>query len=127
MDNIDILIQMQAYAGAPTNNPSDASKITERTQESNLTGFSRQTPSIADATVDQSIDCVPEANTEYLMIFTDQTISIKLNGGSEAIILSPRASGTKTFAFFNRGAVTSLTVSNSSGNIAKLDIIMASV
>lgn len=123
MSNLGIIIEILSYSGPASNDPSDSCKIKNRTEDTNITDFSRIQTQIADGTTDQTIS-VPDSNFEYLAVFTDQEVSIKLNSGSESITLKPRAQGTKTFAFFNRGELSALEVSNSSGEIANLDIFM---
>ena len=122
MKPLDITINFLAYEGLTSNDPADATKIKNRVQESSVSALTRYQNQIADSTVDQSID-LPDANTEYLLVFIDREISIKVNGSSDSITLKPRANGTKTFAYYTRGDITSLSVSNSSGDSANVDII----
>lgn len=124
MQRLDILFEMLAYAGSPTNNPADAIKVRNRIQDTEIIGCIRQKLQIADSTVDQTVT-LPSSSTEYVAILVDQILTIKLNGGSESVTLSPRVSGTLSLAFFNRGNISSLSISNSSGSLANLDIIMA--
>lgn len=113
---------LQYVASAETNDPKDACQILSRVEEANISEISRQVLSIADSTVDQSIQ-LPDATIEYLLIFSDQDVSIKLNGSSDALSLKVKTAGTKAPVFVQRGEITSLSVSNSSGNAANLDII----
>ena len=105
-----------------TNDPKDQTKIESVTEESSFKSLLRQKIVVTDATVDQSIP-VPEANSEYLLIYTDREITVKLDGSADARTLKPRTAGIKTLALMERGDISSLTVSNASGNDANLDII----
>lgn len=105
-----------------TNDPKDASKIQLLTEESNLSACSRQKISVADAVTDQTIN-LADASTEYLLIYVDQEITIKLNGSGDALTLTPSTAGKKTLCFLQRGTITSLTVSNASGSAVNIDLI----
>ena len=107
---------------AKTNDPKDQTKIQSVTEESTFKSLLRQKIVVVDSTVDQVIP-VPEANSEYLLIHTDQEITIKLNGSSDARTLKPLKAGTKTLAYMERGDIDAILVSNASGNAANLDII----
>ena len=125
MSNLDLTIKLLSYSGKTTNDPSDATKINSLTQETDITEFSRQQIIIPDTTITQAIT-LPSAISEYLLIYTDQAITITLNGGSEFIELTPSLAGTKTPTYLNRGSITGLTISNASGAAANVDIITAS-
>lgn len=122
MKPLEILIKFLNYTGNIENNPEDAIKITNRIQQDDTTGQIRYQNSIPDSTVDQAI-ALPDAATDYLLIFIDREVTIKMNGGSEVLTLKPRANGVKTFAFFMKGTVSGLSVSNASGAAANVDII----
>lgn len=121
---LNVLIDILAYDSlTQTNDPADSIKAKQRLQESNFTAVTRLFPaSIANSVVDQNI-ALPNNPSDYLVIFTDQQVSIKLNGISTPIVLNPQTAGMKTPAFFMRGVITSLTVSNASGTPANMDII----
>lgn len=122
---LDVLIDFLAFDNSqPTNDPADATKVRNRTTEDSIVGVKRCQISVPDSTVDQVIE-LPSANTEYLLILTDQEISIKLNGSGDSITLKPRAAGTKTAVYYSRGDVTALLLSNASGSAAKVDIVTA--
>ena len=74
---------------------------------------------VADTTVDQSISLGGITTCSQLFLLSDQVVSIKLNGSTTGI------SG-KVF-LFKDSAITSLSVSNSSGNVANIRTIMAGV
>jgi hypothetical protein len=124
MINFDVLLNVLGYEGPQTNDPADAEKINNRIQESTVTALTRQRIQIADATTDQVI-AIPDPNSEYLFVLTDRDISIKLNGSATAVALKTRANGKKTFVFYTKGAITGLTLSNASGGIANVDILVA--
>ena len=109
-----------------TNNPKDQTNIQVVTEESSFTALFRQKIIIADSITDQNIP-VPAANSEYLLIYTDQIISAKLDGSSDARILKPSAAGAKTLVLMERGDISALLISNSSGNAAVLDIIVVNL
>ncbi len=124
MKNLDLIIDLLAYEGAATNNPADAVKIRNKVQETAIIDLNRYQFSIADLAADQAIS-LPADEALYTVILVDREVSIKLNGSSDALTLTPRANGTKTWVFFTRGTVTGLTVSNSSGATANIDILAA--
>lgn len=119
---LDVTLKFLSYEGQSTNDPSDTISIKNRVQESDVSECFRYKTKISDATVDKVIT-LPDANSDYLLIFTDQTISAKLNSSSDAITLSPIASGKKSFVYYAKGNITALSISNSSGNDANVDII----
>jgi len=119
---LDLLI----YDGSITNDPKDATKIKGLVQESDVSESFRYQQIIEDETVDEVI-ALPNANSQYLLIFCDQIVSIKLNGSSDPLTLTPKASGTKTPVFMFKGDITALSISNESGNNAKLDIICVNI
>lgn len=123
-NKLKLLIDFLAYSSdKPTNDPSnDSTKAKLSVEESSFTELCRKQIDIADLTVDQTIT-LADANSDYLLIFTNQIITIKLNGSADAITIKPLIAGTKTFGMMLRGDVTGLTVSNSSGNTASIDVI----
>jgi hypothetical protein len=123
MKNLDIILDLLGYEGSPTNDPKDAIKAYNKTQETEIKGLIRNNYQIANATTDLSI-VVPNP-TDYLVILADREISIKLNGWATALTLKPRANGKKTWVYYTKGSVTGLTVSNASGDVANVDIIIA--
>lgn len=124
MKNLDIIFDLLSYEGAATNDPADAVKIKNKINETQITSLSRQQLQILTATVDQAI-ALPDPNSDYLIILTDQDISIKLNGSSTVQALPARGNNLKTLVLYVRGPVTSLTMSNSSGKTANVDILVA--
>jgi hypothetical protein len=107
-----------------TNDPADRIEVKEKVEESSLTATTRHFPIvIADSTTDQAIG-LPDSPTDYLLILTDQEISIKINGSSDAMTLKPKIAGKRTPVFMFRGSLTGLSVSNSSGNSANLDVVL---
>jgi hypothetical protein len=123
MKNLDLILDLLAYEGSATNDPKDATKVFNKTQETEIKGLVRYDYQIGDGTSDQAV-VVPNP-TDYLVILSDREISIKLNGWTTSLTLKPRANGKKTWVYFTKGSVTGLSVSNSSGAIANVDIIVA--
>lgn len=123
MKNLDLILDLLAYEGAATNDPKDATKVTNKTQETEIKGLIRYDYQFADGALDQVV-VVPNP-TDYLVILADREISIKLNGWSTALTLKPRANGKKTWVYYTKGSVTGLSVSNASGAVANVDIIVA--
>jgi len=121
-----LIVDFLMYEGALTNNPEDAIKIKSKVEESDVSEGLRRLEAIPDATVDLAIT-LPDANSDYLLMFTDREISIKLNSSGDALTLKPRANGSKTPVFLLRGDITALTVSNSSGAAANVDIVAVNV
>lgn len=124
MKNLNILIDLLSYEGLTTNNPADAIRMKGKIEETTISGLIRYQIQVADLTVDQVVT-LPDASSEYLVMFIDRECSIKLNNSLDSIVLKPRAVGIKTPVFFYKGTVTSLKVSNSSGDISNLDILIA--
>lgn len=123
-NKLKLLVDFIAYTTSqPTNDPAnDSTKIKSSVEESTFTELCRKQISIADAVVDQSIT-LADTNSEYLILFTDQTVTIKLNGSADAITVNPKSAGTKTLGLMLKGSITGLTVSNASGSAANLDVI----
>lgn len=121
-----LIVDFLMYEGSQTNNPQDAIKIKSTVEESDVSEGLRRLESIADVTNDLAIS-LPDANSDYLMLFTDREISIKLNGSATALTLKPRANGSKTPVFLMRGDITALTVSNNSGAAANIDIVAVNI
>jgi len=119
-----LTIEWQSYQGTLTNYPSDADKISKYVEETDVTQVFRQNTVIANGATNQAIT-LPAATTDYLLIFTDQSITIKLNSGATIIKLDPRVATEKCPALAIRGEFTALTISNASGTAANVDIIMA--
>ena len=121
---VDLLIYDNASA---TNDPADAIKIKKRVEEESVTEVSRHFPRIiADAVTDEVV-VLPDANTDYLLMFTDQEISVKLNSSATALTLKPKAAGLKTPVMLIRGDITDLKISNASGNAANVDITLVQI
>lgn len=123
MSKLRFLSEFQAYNDTQqTNNPKDVTRIQLLTEEASFSCFDRKQVKVADATVDQSI-ALTDSNSEYLLIYTDQEITIKLDGSADTRTLKPKSAGIKTLVYFERGDSTSLLVSNASGSQANLDIL----
>lgn len=111
-------------AAVESNDPADADKI-KKTISENISIMSRSNPvSVLPAAVDQIVPLASGA-CNYLVIFTDQTITIKLNSDPNPLTLTPVVAGKKTPVFFQRGNITSLTISNSGATAANVDVISA--
>lgn len=123
MGKIRISSDFLAYSDAKdTNAPKDQTKVDITTEDNSFSALLRHKIEIADATVDQVI-AISSSNSEHLLIYTDQEITIKIDGSGDSRTLKPKANGIKTLAYLERGDITSLLVSNASGNVANLDII----
>lgn len=105
-----------------TNDPKDQTKIQSATEESSFKSLLRQKITVATATTDQVIP-LPEVNSEYLLIYTDREVTVKLDGSGDSRTLKPKAAGTKTLVLMERGDISTLTMSNASGSDANVDII----
>lgn len=121
-----LTVDFLSYEGTMTNNPSDAMSIKRKVEEADVSEVSRLQTAIAASTVDQSI-ALPDATTDYLLLFTDRQISIKLNGSSDAIVLKPKTAGTKCPVFLLRGDITGLTISNAGATAANIDLIAVNI
>jgi len=121
MSRLKLIIDFLAYSdNSQTNDPQDVSRIKSVLEESSFTELIRRKATIADGTTDQNISF---SVSDYILIFSDQTITIKLNGSGDSLTLVPETEGKKSFVFFQKGTINSLLVSNNSGNAVKLDII----
>lgn len=124
---LDYITDLLIYEGTKeVNDPEDQIKARLKLQEATVTESFRRQESIADGVTDQSIP-LPDANSDYLWIFVDQQVSVKLNGSSDSITLSPKTAGKKTPVLFLRGDITGLLISNGSGSAANVDIISVNI
>ena len=124
MKNLDLTIDLISYAGSTSNDPADAIKVFNRLQDTAITSVSRQQIQVPDTTTDLPIT-LPDPNSDYLLILIDRDVSIKLNGWSTPLVLKTKANGKSTLAFYTKGPVTGLSVSNASGDVANVDIFLA--
>jgi len=121
-----LILDFLAYSGNQTNDPQDAQKIKSSVEEDNVNEIYRYQAAIADGAADQAIN-LPDADTDYLIIHSDQEISFKLNGSSDIIEVKNVYPGIKNPVFFMRGSISSLSISNASGNIANVDIVAINI
>lgn len=122
MKSLNILIEFLSYDGNLSNDPQDGNKIKNRIQDTNITEVYRIQSTVPDTTVDLAMD-LPDAATDYVLLFVDREVSIKVNGSATAQVLKPRANGAKTFVWFVKGTISSVSVSNASGAAANIDFI----
>lgn len=87
--------------------------------DTSITQWSTKLITVADAVVDESVPLV-ETTVEYLVIQSDQDISIKLNSSNDSLEIK------KDFPFILKGSVTDLKVSNASGTAANVEIMSGS-
>lgn len=121
---LSLKVEIQSYnSAAVTNDPTDGEKISSIVQESDVGAFTRYNPLVIADGVTDHVVALPAATCNYLAIFADQVVSIKINGGA-ALILRPLGT-KKSPVYLTRGDITSLSISNSSGSPANLDIIAA--
>lgn len=121
-----IILDFLSYEGTLTNDPQDALAVKRKVEESNVSEVSRQLIKIAANTTDEVIN-LPDADCDYICIYTDREISIKLNGSSDALVLKPKTPGTKCPVHFMRGSITGLTVSNAGTVEANIDVIAVNI
>ena len=126
MRPLRIILDFLSYDGTLTNDPADSNRIKNKIEEENISKDNRQQLIIPNLTVDQAIT-LPDASCDYLLLFVDREVSIKLNGSSDAIAVKPRANGKKSFAFYSKGTISSLSISNASGDACNVDIIALKV
>lgn len=125
-NTLKIELAVETIEDNNSNSPTNICKSSATVSETSTSKSRNIKEIITDSTVDQVIN-IPESNTEYLVIFSDQNISIKLNGSSDSIALNVKVPGKKTPVFMNRGDIDSLTISNSSGSSANLEVILAKI
>jgi hypothetical protein len=70
---------------------------------------------IADSTTDQAINFNNISTPEYLLLLSDQQVSIKINGSSAILTKKLYLEGT---------SLSSLSVSNSSGSVANIRLAL---
>ncbi len=124
MITLNVILDILAYEGSPTNDPADAEKIKNTVNETTVTSTTRYKLQVADSVTDQAV-ALPDPSSDYLVILTDRDISIKINGSTTALVLKTRANGKKTFVYYTKGPISALTVSNASGAVANIDILVA--
>lgn len=117
-----LLVDLLTYEGTLTNDPQDAIEAKRKVEESNVSEAARTQKVIPASTVDMVLNLVDSSN-DYLLLFIDQQVSIKLNGSSNPIVLNPKAPGYKTPVFVLRGVSTALTISNAGANPANVDLV----
>lgn len=123
MSKLRFQSDFQAYSDSQqTNDPKDVTRNQLVTDESGFSCLNQQKIKIADLTVDKAI-AIAEANSEYLLIYVDQEVTIKMDGSVTSRTLKPKAAGIKTLAYMERGDITSMTVSNASGSEVNLDVV----
>lgn len=125
MKRLDILFNLLSYEGSQTNDPADAVKVKNRIEVSDISASQRVQVILPDATVDQVVT-LPESPVDYLAILVDRQISVKLNGSPDTLTLIPKANGSKTLVFFQKGSVSSISISNASGAAVSVDLIAIS-
>lgn len=121
-----LIVEFLSYEGTLTNNPTDAMSIKRKVEEADVTEVSRVQTQIAASAVDQAI-ALPDAATDYLVLFSDREITIKLNGSSDALTLKPKTAGTKCPVFVMRGTISALTISNAGATAANIDLIAVNI
>lgn len=127
MSNTKLKIQLIGTENANTNVITDSIAIKSEVEESDVAEISRVlVKTVADAVVDQEILDAVSADS-LALLFTDQEISIKINGSGDSLTLKPIVAGTKTPVFLIRGTIDSILVSNASGSVANLDITRVKV
>lgn len=114
-------------ADGSTNDPKDSEKLMLSVSETAASEVFRRKEQIANGVVDQDIELPSATSTDYLMISTDQEITVKLNGSSDALTLTPKTAGKKAPVLFLRATITELSISNASGSVANVDILAANV
>ena len=124
--SLKLSLDFQVIEGTQSNNPEDLTRVKGRAEESDVSELFRKQEAIPDATTDLAI-ALPDAASDYLVIFTDQEISIKLNGSATAITLKPKIATKKTPVTFLRGTISSLSISNASGAVANVDIVAVNI
>lgn len=121
MTPLRVLLDFLTYDGTPpTNNPVDETRSHRKVEELNVSQTSRSQLQVAPATVNQVVP-LAAATCNYLAIFTDQQITISMNGAA-AITLTPQLATKKCPIFYVRGTITSLTVSNAGTVLANVDV-----
>lgn len=122
MRPLRLIVDFLTYEGTPpTNNPRDLTESIRKVEESNVSQTLRAQQTVPAAAVDQVIP-LSAASNDYLAIYVDQTVSIKLNADSTPIVLNPQLAGKMCPVFVLRGVITSLTMSNAGATAANVDI-----
>lgn len=122
MSNVKLNIKLISTENENTNVLTDSIAVNTETSETQVSEISRVfSKNIADAAVDiEILDAV--SSDGYALLYVDQIVSIKLNGSPTAFTLKPVTAGAKTPVFLIRGTISSILLSNSSGNSVNIDI-----
>ena len=75
---------------------------------------------VADSTTDEAVNVAGVAAVDVFAVKSDQAVSYKLNGSSDAVTLD--ANGFHALFGTN---ITAMTVTNASGSTANIEILMA--
>jgi len=122
MRPLRLLVDFLTYEGTPpTNNPIDETRSHRKVEEQDVSETSRVQRKILAAASNISIPLADSA-VDYLVIYSDQQISINLNGDSTAMVLTPQLAGKMCPVFVMRGTITSLAVSNALAVDANIDV-----
>lgn len=115
---------MALYASVSVNvlvandSQSTAAKVNTADSFTDSTTYTEATSNrivIADGATDESLSFVGVASGKFFYFLSDQNVSIKLNGSSDALAI------TKSQPLFIPATVTACTVTNGSGNNANVD------
>lgn len=121
-----LIVDFLSYEGTMTNAPQDALAIKRKVEESDVSEVLRVQRTIDAGASDVSVT-FPDASMDYLLLFVDQEITIKLNGSADAITLTPKTAGKKCPVYLMRGTISALTVSNAGATDANLDLIAVNI
>ncbi len=124
-NKLKLVLDFIAYTAANTSNNTsqDATKIKSTVEEADFTALGRKQFSVPDGTNDLAIELDSE-EYEYLIVFTTENIKLELNDSGYEQELNAKASGVKTPVLYIRGPIEAMSISNISGQTAKLDIIL---
>ena len=120
---LNLEVDILAYNSTSiSNDPSDALKISNtNVNGKSITDVSRLIMPLTAGGSLQSI-ALPNSPTNYIVIFSDQQVSIQLNGAGPTLVLMPPLAGSKAPLFMYLGPVTGLSIQASGTNNANVDI-----
>jgi len=117
---LDVLTQESASF---TNDPADANKIIGRIEQDNLKEITRLQMVVEPSSTVETVP-LPDSCAQYIVIHTDQTVSVIINGSDTPFDLIPKVAGTKAPVLYLKGQFTQLCLQNLGSVDANVDVIL---
>ena len=107
-----------------TNDPADCIKVIRRIEQDNVKEITRLVMQVLGGGTVETVP-LPDAFAHYVIIYSDRTLSLTINGADTPFNLIPKVEGTKAPVFYAKGSFIELIVQNSGTETANVDIILA--